>query len=525
MTTEAINWRQYRALLKATMLMETRGQAAKRPYRRTISLVLSYAFASLYLAWTLSQSFYEPAYVVISFTVTMFLAAFTVINSYSFIVLDAGDDTVLQQFLVSKKTLFAVRSTNLFFYIFLVSIPFYVPLLIFFSVNSTSPETVFAFFTALFFASIWTTCLFLILYNGIVYFFSNSTEIFSFVQIIFILLLLFFYQSLPSFNAAHIAWEKILTGSFPYYFPPIWFASLFWSLQQFDVIPAQQAALLLGSGTLVMLIFLLRSPLILLPKVRLTPKRASDHPAMRIDPFYSLMSLFRSRNRARRAGYDFLRTMFYRDRMIQMHTLPVLLMPIAVSLYGILSDQFYTPLDGQIFYGSAVMHVTVTMFYLFAARHLILTVAHSRFASARWIFAFCSSEKLGDYTKGVYNGILTNVLLPIVIVLFVLFLATMPFRDAVLQATFLFTLARFHIWTWSVFQQKIPFTMPEDKLSSAGRVLGMFWVLLFMLLVLPFHYLTSSSPYAFGVFLLGMEISSQLMSRYLSRRQYAVDAW
>lgn len=522
MDDKSINWRQFKALLGTSIRIETRGRSAQKPYRRMISLVLSYGIASLYLAWNLSQNFYEPAYTLITFTLSMFLAGFTVITSYSFILLDTADDMILQQFPVSTRTLFAVRSTNLFFYIFLISIPFYIPLAVFFTLYAAEPSTAAYLLIALFLATLWTTCLFLIFYNIIMQLGSNSTQIFSFLQVVFILLLLFFYQSLPSFDSSQIDWQNILNGSFPYFFPPTWFAALFWSLQGYIILSDQNVPLLLGSFSLILFLLLLRSPLLLLPKVRPIVISTSTKNEVRNDVIFRIMTFFRPRNKFKMAGYDLLRILFHRDRILQVHILPVLLMPIAVALYGLFSNQIYSPLHRQTFIPDSHMHIVVVTFYLFAGRHIIQTVTHSRFAPARWIFQMCDSNKLENYSKGVYDSIIWNILFPMAVFLFALFNISMPVVDALFQSCFLFLCVRFQTATWSVFQVNIPFSMYEERLSSAQRITHLLLVFPYIIILETFHWLASVSPYSFILFLASLELSTQMFLKYLHRKTYSV---
>ncbi len=523
MQRQEINWPQYRALLRATFLMETRGRTAVKPYRRTASLVFSYLLASGYLAWSLASRFYEPAYVLISFTVSMYLAGLTVITSYSFHLLDSSDERILHQFPISEKTLFAVRSTNLFLYIFLVSIPFYLPLAFFFYLHAAEPDTVAYFLVVLFLYSFWTSCLFLILYNVLTQLFSNTTRLFSNVQIVFILLLLFFYQSLPGFDSSAVDWQKLLTGVLPYVFPPIWYCSLFWSLQGYAVIPAQTVAMLLGSGTLILFLLLLRSRLLLLPRVTMTlpAEQTRRQPLHRI--FFSLMTIVRPRERRKKGGFDFLRTQLHRDRLLQIHLLPVLLMPVAITVYGLLTGQCRSPMYGQLLKSrETMMHLPIIIFYMFATRHVIQTITHTRFVQARWIFQMIDSRALEQYAKGVYSSVQWNVMFPLAFLLALLLAFAMPPLDAALHGLFLLLGSRFQIATWTVFQTSVPFSQYEDKFTSAQRMTQFLFIIPYIALLCAFQTVASLTIPAYLVFLAGLEIASRICITYLHRRNYAV---
>ena len=523
MNESTINWRHFKSLLRASFLIEVRGRSSKKPYRRIFSLALSYGISSTYLAWNLSRTFFEPAYVIISFAVCMYMTGFTVINSYSFLLLDTSEDIILQQLPISKKTIFAVRSTNLFLYIFLISIPTFIPTGIFFFVHATQPWTVFYFVIILFLASIWTTCLFLILYNGIIRFFSSSIRIFSFIQMLFILLLLFFYQTLPTFDSAAIHWQRLLTGTLPYYFPPIWFTSLLWSLQGYFVIPSQIHVLLLATLTTSAFALLLSSPWLLLPD---TKKMIQDNDTVDMvtqSRFAKFMTYFRPKSFIRKAGYDLFRTMIVRDRILQMHILPVLLLPVATTLYGFLTHQLDSPLQGEILTPSGIMHITIVMFFLFASRHTIVTISHSRYSQARWIFFMNSSNQLEHYAKGIYRGVMTNLLLPLVSILFVIFTYAMPVEDALLHSAFLYISAHFQIATWSVMQKALPFTQVEDRLTATHTLVQLIFVVPYFSVLMAFYHLAASASYpAFISFLVILELAAILYMKYLRRKTYSV---
>ena len=179
-------------------------------------------------------------------------------------------------------------------------------------------------------------------------------------------------------------------------------------------------------------------------------------------------------------------------------------------------------MNGQILYPSAIMHITVATFFLFAGRHIIQTITHTRFADARWLLQLCGSRTLEQYTKGTYDSILWNIFVPLSAMQFFIFWIVMPLQDAILQTVFLFLIVKFQTATWSVFQNLVPFSMHEDRLSSARRMINLFWVIPYILIFLLFHHLASMSVYSFLIFLIACDVSSRFCFRFLRRKSYVI---
>ncbi len=517
MTQKALDLRQLYALLSVSLKLHARGKGGKTMYGRILSIIFSYGIASAYLAWSLSRSFHEPSYIAISVLVTSYLACYTVLSSYSIIFLDADERRILRLFPISQRTLLYSRIVNLLLFSALLSAPFVLPQAIFYGVSTGSTVDAALFAVVLMLSFLWVVGYTIILYNSLILRFASSSRLLATMQAGLVFLLLFFYQGLPSFSTAHFWWESFLTSAYAPLSPPHWFISVFGIAAGKPLLPNGGLLAMQAAATALFLLVLLRTRWILLPEMALTPDSPA-HDASTAGRWSALYARLRAFKVDVRAGFELFGQLLTRDKTLRFQVVPIVMMPVAVALYGLMTGGLDSPFDGRIHTPAAKVHIPVMVFFLFSSRHIDQTVLKSVQPGAVWLLFSQSSQALVNFARGVRSSIFARILLPQAGLLLVLFSATMPVREAVLQTAFLVVVCRFQSASIAFLRPRIPFTENESHLATVHRFTQFFVILPYVMLALIPHALLSNDTISFIGLLLFLEMLTAIC-HVLSRKR------
>ncbi|MDH7514960.1 MAG: hypothetical protein QHI48_03660 [Bacteroidota bacterium] len=507
---DPVDRKQLRALVSLSVKLHTRGRAGRTRYGRILSVAVSYGLASFYLSWTLSRNFHEPSFVAIGTIVTMYLACYTVLTSYSILFLDPEERRILHLFPISRRTILSSRIVNLFLFALLLSAPFVIPLAVFHFLYSGSAAHAVAFFVVLTASFLWATAGSLIIYNSLILRFVSSSRLLALVQSAFVFLLLFFYQGLPSFATAYQWWEGFLASKAAPLSPAHWFVAVYAEWTGRLSLPAGRLLMVQAVITSLFLILLARSRWLLLPDIALSPDMPVAGPSTpATGP--GLLDRLPIRKAETRAGYELFNRLIARDRTLRFQVIPILMMPLAVAVYGLLTGGLASPFMGRIFSPESKVHIPILVFFLFASRHIDQTVLKALQPSSVWLLRAQTHRALIDYARGVRRAVVTRLLLPQALLLAAVFIAVMPPAEAVLQAGFLLSTARFQTSLLTYLRPRIPFSAVETHLDTIHRFSQLFVILPFIIGALFLHLEGSHSPAVFATALISMECVNAIL--------------
>jgi hypothetical protein len=520
-TTDSINWRQFATLVRTFTRINARGQAGKTAYARALSIIVSYGISSTYLGISLSRPFYGMGYVFITIMVMMYLSVFTIMSSYSVILLDTTEQKVLSLFPISGTTLFLSRVANMILYALMVGTPFAMPLVVIYAMHTANTVGTLVYMGTLLLCSLWSAGFFILLYNTMIARFAHSTQFITAMQIVLVFLLLFFYQQLPSFSILDAQKVLIYSTRIHLFFPPLWFVALHTTLSGTTPLPSQSLLAVLAIASFMLLALLLKTRWMLLPDINTRAQTAATthrrHPGFA----RALDALFRSHRRAK-AGFELFRLMLLRERTLRFQIIPVLIMPVAIAVYGLFSGELHSPFHGRLLEASTKLHVPAIVFFLFAARHLEQSAQKAVQPMTTWLLRYQPGTVLEPYARGVHLGFTAFVLLPLSFVMFLIFLAALPVREAALQALFLAVVARFQTAVIQWIRPGVPFSRKEYHLATVQRFGQFFLFFPFFVIVILLHFLTSRSPLLFLIMLLMLEGLTLIASVTSRARAYRI---
>ncbi|MBI5646020.1 MAG: hypothetical protein HY962_03745 [Ignavibacteriae bacterium] len=517
MSSDAVNWQQVRTLVGVAARINARGRTGRSQYGRALSITISYGIASLYLAWTLGRNFHEQAYVTLSVLVTMYLACYTVISSYSIILLDADERSILQQFPLSGKTIFLSRIFNLFMFSSLLSTPFIMPLAVtyFAKTGSFAGTALLALILAVVF--LWTTGYALALYNALVLRFSGSSRLLAVLQSALVFLLLFFYQGLPAFANANAWWNSFLSSAWAPLLPSHWFVAVFSLILGKGLLPQEALLSILAASTALLLALISRTRFMLLPDMG--PGAAAD--AVSAGPPRAGFSLARYLPMAqrRRAGFDLFAALLARDRTLRFNIIPIVMMPVAVAVYGLITGGLRSPFDGALITAASKMHVPVIVFFLFSVRHVEQSLQKAVHPGTVWLLQFFAPADQRGFAGGVRLSVTSRITVPIAVILGCIFTVTMPPLEALAQAAFLVIAGRLQTAALNVRGGSVPFTMIESHIATLQRFTQFLVVMPFVLTTIILHIALSGQPLHFFLYLLVTELITQALQAFAARRR------
>ena len=518
--SERINWRQFKALTATSLKVQLRGKSGKTQFSRLLGIFFSYTFASTYLAFSLGESNFEPAYVLIATTITLYIAGFTFISSYANVLLDKDEKSILDQFPINTRTFAIARTTNLFAYMFIVCIPFILPLAVYYGFWIESPLGGFSMFAALFAASIWMTLVFLFLF---VTFITKSRKMLSMLpmaQVVMIFGFLIMYQAVPRYFINDVEWNALFNSPYAAMTPPVWFSAFHWEITGPERFSHQFGLAAIGILTLLGLLIFTRTDWVHTMVETSARKRSAvrQNPLVRIAAFIG--SALGKTSVQFRSGYYLFTQMLAQERTLLLQIIPIALMPLAIALYGTYTGELTSPFPHKLTAWYSKMHIPVFIFFLFVSRHIENIVAYSPKKDAQWILQAAPVGFLRAYTDGVRLGVVVLLLAPIAVLLLGIFRLSMPLTDAVLQAAYLLIAALWQSRIMQIIKPRIPFYEDIEHLASAQRVLQLFYILPFFAVFIALHYVFSGSPSTFMI-MLAVMYASVLALRPLSSMRFA----
>ncbi len=485
-------WIVYRTLVATFIRMNARGRNGRTAYGRAVAFLITYGISAAYLGISLA-AYYDPtSYVYLSTAVTMYIVGFTVMSTYSLILLDSGDGRLLAAYPIHSQTLFLARATNLTLFVVLTVAPFTLPLTIIHFITERSVLSSAAYLVVQVAAAFWATGIFAVIYNLLMVASRRFTHVMSIAQILLIFALLFFYQSLPGITGHHTAFTQFLMQRWVQLTPPMWFTALHHALAGVERIVPVASQVVLLVGTSAALLLALRTRWMLLPADSSGSTR--NAPGSTRNPRGSLLHRWLAeRSPATAAGVSLFGALSMRERTVRFQILPVVMMSIAVALYGVLTGELNTPFRNGILSWDARLHIPILVFYLSSVRHVEHVALRAVEPTSVWILELQGRATRDAYADGVARSIFWRILLPQLLLILGVFMLCMDPVDAVAQVLFLLVFGGLQSAVLGIRTRVSPFTRIENTFATMQRFAQFLVVIPFVTLALLLHLGSRSS--------------------------------
>ncbi len=507
---------QYWHLLRISLLLDFRRQSALSSGQSTPSALLTtclvYGLFSLLFALFTFRVLDSFHYSLIFLSYSMLMIAFIVLSEFGATIVSPDDYEILGHRPLASRTYFAVKLSNLLFYILLIGSALNVfPAL--FGAFSESAERLFPliYFPVALLACLFSAMLVVLLYGALlrVINYEKFKDALVYVQIIFSFILFFGYQVLLGTisyweRAAEIGSRRALL-----IVPPGWFAGLV----QVGLGRWERDFVLWAGWGMLMTGFLVSAGLrsfsldysLHLARLRAaTAERRRAQPLFRRRIAHALEWLL-ARSPEERTAFYFVGRMLRRDRMLKLRLYPALGFPLAFIVLGIMEKSLTDPfLPGKKFPSAAFLTVLVGPLLVMNFQALL---PYSPEHAAAWLFRVTPVRDLVRFFAGVRKAFLVTLLLPLFLLIGMALSWFWTPWHAFLHAALGFALSYIFLGIAFLFYRGgFPFSQEPVKMTQTRQVtlaflsLPLFGTFFFLLYVLYKH---PRWPFvALGLFLL-----------------------
>ncbi|MBD3366612.1 MAG: hypothetical protein GF405_00390 [Candidatus Eisenbacteria bacterium] len=523
-----VDWRQLRALLVASILLDVRSSRSRYGGSKVPPLVIvliTYTVMGVLLAVALIRSGDPFAYTIFTLSGAMFMTALTVIMEYGTVVVNPDDYEIMAHRPISSRTYFWAKVANLLFYASLMATTLAGPGAILGGFTFPSGAAFGLTHYAMALLSCWSTAaLVVVLYSAAVRVvrYDRFTSAITYVHTAATLVLTMGYVFLPRMLADDPTLISIARGGWLFAAPPAWYAAVV-DLASGGA-PAQSALLAALAGISSALVLGLALPTISLGYAGRLAELASTAPGEVQTPErrqgasrFPLGRLVCSGD-GERAGYELMASYLARERKLRSRVYPAFGLPLAAYLFGLITGALHDPLlpspDGA---GLNVMNI-LGLYCVFISFFFASAMTQTDQWKASWLFYAAPVADRSELVVGARKVVIWRYLVPFFSGLFVLLSFAMPLVSA---AAFVIVTCVLSLVTFSL----IGFTAPHLPLSQSVekarqmRQLGIVALLaMAMGIVIGIQKAFRTIPMAGAFVLVGLVVAAWVLELVLRRR-------
>jgi ABC-2 type transport system permease protein len=468
---------QYWHLLRISLLVDFRRQSAVASDQPTRSALLMTCFVfglfSLVLALFAFRTLSSFHYSLLFLAYSMLMIAFIVLSEFGVTIISPDDYVILGARPITSRTYFAVKLSNLLFYVFLIGSSLNIfPAVIGAFSDFADWRFPLIYFPVALWAGLFSAMLVVLLYGAVLrtVTYEKFKDVLVYIQVVFSFFVFFGYQlllrAMPYLEQGqHGGGRRVAL-----LIPPGWFAGLVHvGLGQWE----RDYLLWAGWGVLM-------TGVLIGVGVRSFSLEYSQHLAQ-------LHAVTAERRRLRRrvplrvwerlmgnspeerVAFSFVRQMLRRNRTLKLRLYPALGFPIAFLVIGIveknLADPFLSgsPVSSVVFFTALVGPLLVLNF------HALLPYSEEH--TAAWLFRVAPVRDLSRFFAGAKKAFLVSILLPLSLITGGLFSMFWAPTHAFLHAAVGFVLSYLFLGIVFLFYRGgFPFSQEPAKMAQTRQV-------------------------------------------------------
>ena len=465
-----IDRQQYRALVRASLLMDFRGHPlAKRsksqsPVRALVIMTAVQLFCSMALALGALRARLALEVLALAYSTT--LCATAMLADYSAQLLLPDDADILAHRPIDSRTLFAARVTNVLFYVTLVGLSLNLPPAIL-GIAVGGLKFPLIFLPVAFLADYVATGAVLAVQALLLRVLDRERfkDVLAYVQGALGLLVFASYQFVPGLSRP-LSGELADAPTWMLALPPGWFAGLV------ELGLGKHGPVVLGLAGLALAISVVALPLALR---RIASQYGEEPIRMQVAARVERVAPSRLARIAglglvgpARAGFNLAWAQLARERTLKMQMIPILLLPVAM-LAGIGMDR-QARLGDPFAPGTWPMYIATyvsVMLLAFLTRYL----RYSPYSDASWIFTISPLDRPADLWRGARRALLFRLVGPIVLVLSTVLAFLIPPLHALAHVAVAAASGVFLASLFALGQKDLPFSLPRQR-AAGGRLVA-----------------------------------------------------
>ena len=491
-----------KAKILGSLLLKLETRSKTGSGRKMLYLNISYFIPGVFLPWLLLKQNADPTgfqFAFITFLFYSLIIAFTIITELDNLITSKTESEILAAMPIDNRLLVNAKLYMLTRYLLLLSLPLLVPGSIYYYAILRSFPRALLFYISAFMMCFFVTNILILLYSAAVRTFrSKSVGSYTMIfQILMILVLIMAYQFISfgitgkpgSSVNGYIA--ALQTKGYIDYFPQAWFAFLV-TRNQYLLEPALIIKL---TAPLLITIFSYYSlKLYLLENYghirdKFINSRILGDGAQAKQPFF-IFAMVRDfihnvylRNNTERSSFGLIRSLFYKDKTVRLAIVPMIIIPLGLAIFALITKQLPPPFDRNYFELKPVFHISLMLCVLVVLNTAIIGVKITNYPGVSWIYDSFPLTSRKNFKNGFRKFFVVYLLIPTCVGLGVIFLFTMPMHQALLHTVFIFAAANFYNSIYNLLSRVLPFTKENTLLNSLQRMTAIIYPFLYGIVI------------------------------------------
>ena len=194
------------------------------------------------------------------------------------------------------------------------------------------------------------------------------------------------------------------------------------------------------------------------------------------------------KNPAEQSSYTWLKNFFKRDKAVKLNLLPMMMIPVGLALFALLTGQLPPPFNNPFFESNAAFHISVPISVLVVITTAMLGMKITSNPSAAWVYDAYPIESKKRFKNGIRKFFVIYLLIPVCLLLFVIYWIAMPFLQAFINTLFIFAVSNLFNTLSHSISKALPFTKENTLVNSGQRIFSMVLAVVFGIPVIALQF-------------------------------------
>jgi ABC-2 type transport system permease protein len=528
-----VDAQQYHFLLQASLKLDFRSagsvlkpeQQSQTASALKLTLLLNLIFSVILSLVMLAASKSTFVFSTMLLGYSMVMVAMSVLIEFGLAVISPDDFQVLAHRPISSRTFFAVKSSNLLFYVLLLGTSLnLVPALVGVAVRESQWHFPLAYFLVASVASVFVAGTMVALYGLLLRTlrYERFKDLLVYAQIAFSFMFFFGFQVFPRLLGDVKAFTaQDVVRSWAVGFPSVWFAGVV------EVMLGNISGQTLALGALAVIVCVVILPLALknvsldyseqLSRIAASSSKAKSGAAVtRRSGASAWFNRFLLRDSEERAFFYFFLRMFRRNRLLKLQILPNFGVAIAMMAVALLQgDKLQNPFEKTAFSMAAMFPVIA---FVFAGMGVTTALPYSDEYQGGWIFPLVPIGNRAKILTALKKVVVLLLFVPLFVINWILFACFWPWRDAFSQSVYALVIGLFAFQLLLFMVGDFPFSRKLEKGAASKRFMFVFVIYGIVGVAVALPYLVASRPIWFFALVVALLGIAWLLGHFNNRR-------
>jgi hypothetical protein len=184
------------------------------------------------------------------------------------------------------------------------------------------------------------------------------------------------------------------------------------------------------------------------------------------------------RNSIEDSSFSLVQSMFLKDRVMRLNILPMMAVPVGMTIFALFTNQLPAPFGNQFFLHYA-FHLSILLTVLMAVNTAVRGVKVSGDTGAGWLYDASPIENVKLFKNGIRKFFVLDLLIPLSFILFILFMLVIPPFQALVHTLYIFICANLFNSLYHIFSKEMPFTKENTIIHSIQRITSLIYPIIF----------------------------------------------